>query len=281
MHDDDGVLGQDGEVDDLDTQQLGEDAGADVGDVGGAEAEHLIVHGEEHVLEHGGSVHQGLLGASAAIDGAVDRVSHARILGEDDVTGHDLGLVLTHSDLHVVGLGLGLLAEEGQSSLVALLLGGGVGHLAGLEGQVGIDGHHDGTDADALRSVNSLVHYVSSLLFPIRAHGEQKHSAHVSRGRLPIYTYEIRCLPSRQGSRANYSPRPLLMSSMAAARASFSSAPSHLTSTSVPQGMPAAMRAIGDLPLTSLSGATTVTSEANLPMVEAKRPAGRMWRPAG
>ena len=39
--------------------------------------------------------------------------------------------------------------------------------------------------------------------------------------------------------------------------------------------------AIGDLPLTSLSGATTVTSEANLPMVEAKRPAGRMWRPWG
>ena len=36
---------------------------------------------------------------------------------------------------------------------------------------------------------------------------------------------------------ANYSPRPLLMSSMAAARASFSSAPSHLTSTSVPQGI--------------------------------------------
>ena len=175
MHDDDGVLGQDGEIDDLDTQQLGKDAGADVGNVGGAEAEHLIVHREEHVLEHGGSVHQGLLGASAAIDGAADRVRHARILGEDDVTGHDLGLVLTHGDLHVVGLGLGLLAEDGQSSLIALLLGGGVGHLAGLEGQVGIDGHHDGTDADALRSVNSLVHYVSSLLFPIRAHGEQKH----------------------------------------------------------------------------------------------------------
>ena len=51
-----------------------------------------------------------------------------------------------------------------------------------------------------------------------------------------------------------YSPRPLLMSSMAAARASASSAPSHLTSTSVPQGIPAAMRAIGDLPLTSFSG---------------------------
>ncbi len=56
---------------------------------------------------------------------------------------------------------------------------------------------------------------------------------------------------------------------MAAARASASSAPSHLTSTSVPQGIPAAMKAIGDLPLTSFSGATTVTSQAYLPMVEA------------
>ena len=75
------------------------------------------------------------------------------------MAGHDLGLGLADGDLHVVGLRLGLLAEDGQRGLVALLLGGGVRHLVGLERQVGVDGDHDGADADALRSVDSLVHY--------------------------------------------------------------------------------------------------------------------------
>ena len=58
VHDNDGVLGQDGEVDDLLAQQLGQNTGADVGDVGRAQTEHLVVHGQEHVLEHGRGVHE-------------------------------------------------------------------------------------------------------------------------------------------------------------------------------------------------------------------------------
>ena len=80
MHDNDSILGQDGEVDDLLAQQLGQNTGADVGDVGRAQTEHLVVHGQEHVLEHGRGVHERLLGAGAAVNGGVDGVGHARIL---------------------------------------------------------------------------------------------------------------------------------------------------------------------------------------------------------
>lgn len=58
VHDNDSVLGQDGEVDDLLAQQLGQNTGADVGDVSRAKTEHLVVHGQEHVLEHGRGVHE-------------------------------------------------------------------------------------------------------------------------------------------------------------------------------------------------------------------------------
>ena len=190
VHDHDGVLGEDGEVDDLDAQKLGEDAGANVGDVGGAQAEHLVVHGQEHVLEHGTGVDEGLLGASTAVDGAVDGVRHARILGQDDVAGHDLGLVLAHGELHVVRLGLGLLAEDGQSGLVALLLGGDVGDLVGLKREVGIDGNHDAADTDALRSVNSLIHSSSSLPFPSRAWGKQNAGAHGFADACNVHLYD-------------------------------------------------------------------------------------------
>ena len=163
VHDNDGVLGQDGEVDDLLAQQLGQNTGADVGDVGRAQTEHLVVHGQEHVLEHGRGVHERLLGAGAAVNGGVDGVSHARILSQDNVSAHDLGLGLAHRLLHVVGLSLGLLAEDRKSGLIALLLGSRIGNRVRLKRQVGIDGDHDGADTDALGCVDSLIHSHSSL----------------------------------------------------------------------------------------------------------------------
>ena len=163
VHDNDGVLGQDGKVDDLLAQQLGQNTGADVGDVGRAQTEHLIVHGQEHVLEHGRGVHERLLGAGAAVNGGVDGVGHARILSQDNVSAHDLGLGLAHRLLHVVGLSLGLLAEDRKSGLIALLLCCRISNLVRLKRQVGIDGDHDGADTDALGSVDSLIHSHSSL----------------------------------------------------------------------------------------------------------------------
>ena len=76
------------------------------------------------------------------------------------MAAHDLGLGLAHGLLHVVGLGLGLLAEDGERVRVALLLGSGVRNLVRLEGQVGLDGDHDVADADALRCVDTLVHVI-------------------------------------------------------------------------------------------------------------------------
>ena len=99
MDDDDGVLGQDGKVDDLDAQKLGKNTGADICDVGGTKTEHLVVHRQEHILEHSASVDKRLLGAGTAIDGAVDGVSHAGVLGKNDVPQHDLGLRLAHGGL--------------------------------------------------------------------------------------------------------------------------------------------------------------------------------------
>ena len=159
VHDNDGVLGQDGEVDDLLAQQLGQNTGTDVGDVGRAQTEHLVIHGQEHVLEHGRGVHERLLGAGAAVNGSVDSVGHARVLSQDNVSAHDLGLGL----LHMVGLSLGLLAEDRKSGLIALLLCCRISNLVRLKRQVGIDGDHNGADTDALGSVDSLIHSHSSL----------------------------------------------------------------------------------------------------------------------
>ena len=163
VYDDDGVLGQDGEVDDLLAQQLGQNTGADVGDVGRAQTEHLVVHGQEHVLEHGRGVHERLLGAGAAVNGGVDGVGHARVLSQDDVSAHNLGLGLAHRLLHVVGLSLCLLAEDRKSGLIALLLCCRISDLVRFKRQVGIDGNHDGADTDALGCVDSLIHSHSSL----------------------------------------------------------------------------------------------------------------------
>ena len=163
VHDNDSVFGQDGEIDDLLAQKLGQNTGADVGDVCRAQAEHLIVHGQEHVLKHGRGVHERLLGAGAAVNGGVDGVGHARVLSQDDVSAHDLGLGLAHRLLHVVGLSLGLLAEDRKSGLIALLLCCRISNVVRLKRQVGIDGDHDGADTDALRSVDSLIHSHSSL----------------------------------------------------------------------------------------------------------------------
>ena len=163
VHDNDSILGQDGEVDDLLAQQLGQNTGADVGDVGRAQTKHLVVHGQEHVLKHGRGVHERLLGAGTAVNGGVDGVSHARVLSQDNVSAHDLGLGLAHRLLHMVGLSLGLLAEDRKSGLIALLLCCRISNLVRLKRQVGIDGDHDGADTDALGSVDSLIHSHSSL----------------------------------------------------------------------------------------------------------------------
>ena len=163
VYNNDGVLGQDGKVDDLLAQQLGQNTGADVGDVGRAQTEHLVVHGQEHVLEHGRGVHERLLGAGTAVNGGVDGVGHTRVLSQDNVSAHDLGLGLAHRLLHVVGLSLGLLAEDRKSSLITLLLCCRISNLVRLKRQVGIDGDHDSANTDALGSVDSLIHSHSSL----------------------------------------------------------------------------------------------------------------------
>ena len=43
------VFSGNGQVNDLDAEELGEDAGADVGDIGRTQTEHLVIHGQEHV----------------------------------------------------------------------------------------------------------------------------------------------------------------------------------------------------------------------------------------
>ena len=53
-----------------------------------------------------------------------DLIREAGVLGHGDVADHDLGLVLAHGLLHVLGLGFGLLAEGTKGELVALALGG-------------------------------------------------------------------------------------------------------------------------------------------------------------
>ena len=179
MNDDDGVLGQDGKVDDLNAQKLGKNTGADICDVGGTKTEHLVVHRQEHVLEHGASVDKRLLSAGAAIDGAVDGISHAGILGKNDVAQHDLGLRLAHGGLHMISLSLGLLAENRKRGLVTLLFRSGVGDLLRLERKVRIHSDHDGTDTDALRRIDSLVHSHSSLS-SLRVASIQNAGAHTS-----------------------------------------------------------------------------------------------------
>ena len=170
MHADDGAGRQHGKVDDLATQQLGQKTGADVGDVGSAQTEHLVVHGEEHVLKHGGGVDECLLSAGAGVDSLVDLIAHAGVLSQRDVADHNLGLVLAHRDLHGLSLSLGLLAEDVESLSVALLLGGSVLNGVRLKAQIGLDSNGNGADTDTLGSVYSLVHAdVLSLWRPRRA----------------------------------------------------------------------------------------------------------------
>lgn len=98
-----------------------------------------------------------------AVNSGVNGVGHARILSQDNVPAHDLGLGLAHRLLHVVGLSLGLLAEDRKSSLITLLLCGRISNRVRFKRQVGIDGDHDGADTDALGCVDSLIHSHSSL----------------------------------------------------------------------------------------------------------------------
>ncbi len=161
MHDDDRVLGQDGEVNKVLAQQLGEDAGANVLDVGAALTDELLVGGVEHRVEHVADLIDGLLGALALDDAVVDLVDHEGVVGHGDVTHHDLGLLLAHRDLHAVGLGLRLGAEGVEGGLVAgLLLLIGVLVRSGHVGQVRLDGDASDANADAVRCVNTLVHSI-------------------------------------------------------------------------------------------------------------------------
>ena len=140
VHDHDAARRQNRQIDNVLAEQLGEDARANIGDVSSAQAEHLVLHAEEHVLEHGAGVNQGLLGASTAVDGGVDAVDETRILSEHDVAHHDLGLVLADRHLHALSLGLGLLAEDLEGLLIAGLLRRSVLNRMRLEAQVGLDG---------------------------------------------------------------------------------------------------------------------------------------------
>ena len=63
----------------------------------------------------------------------------------------------------MISLSLGLLAENRKRGLVTLLFRSGVGDLLRLERKVRIHSDHDGTDTDALRRIDSLVHSHSSL----------------------------------------------------------------------------------------------------------------------
>ena len=158
VDDHDGVLGQRGEVDDLLAQQVGEKPGLDVGDVGRALAEELVLHVGEHVVVHVIGLGDGLLGAHAGLDGAVDHLLDALVLGKLDVGAHDGGGLLAHGLRHALDLGVGLLDELGDGGGVALLLVAGVIRLVRSEAQVGLNGHARDADPDAVRCVNSLVH---------------------------------------------------------------------------------------------------------------------------
>ena len=157
-HHDDGVLGQRGEVHELLAQQVGEKAGLDVGDVRGALAEELVLHVGEHVVVHVVCLGDGLLGAHAALDGTVDHVTDALVLGELDVGAHDGGGLLADGLGHALDLGVGLLDELGDRSLVTLLLGLGVLRRVRREGQVRLHSDASDADANAVRCVDSLVH---------------------------------------------------------------------------------------------------------------------------
>ena len=122
VNDDDRTLGQIGEVDDLFAQKIGEEAGLDVGHVGGTLAEQLIIHLGEHGVVRAVGIGNGLLGAHAALDGIEDHLSDALVLGEIVVRLHDGGSLGTHRGGHALDLGIGLLDELRNRSLIAFLL---------------------------------------------------------------------------------------------------------------------------------------------------------------
>ena len=158
VHHDDGVLGQRGEVNDLLAQQVGEKPGLDVGDVGRALAEELVLHVGEHVVVHVIGLGDGLLGAHAALDGAVDYLDDALVLGELDVGPHDGGGLLADGLGHASDLSAGLLDELGNGGSVALLLVAGVLRSVRRKAEVRLDGDTRHADADAIGCVDSLVH---------------------------------------------------------------------------------------------------------------------------
>ena len=158
LDDDDGVLREGRKVDDLLAKEVGQKAGLDVGHVGRALAEELVVHVGEHVEVHVVGLAHGLLGAHAGIDGPVHHVLDSLVLGELDVRAHDGGSLLAHRLLHALDLHVRLLDELRESLVVAGLLGLRILGLRRGEGQVGCDRNLRDTNAVAVRSIYAFEH---------------------------------------------------------------------------------------------------------------------------
>ena len=157
-HDDDGVLGQRGEVNELLAKQEGKQASADVGDVSGALTEELVLHGGEHVVVHVIGSLDSLLGAHPGVDVATDGLDQAVVLGELDVGAHDASLSDEAASLHGLDLLIGHLDEAGTRRLIASLLSGHVRNGLGSEGKIGLDRDTRDTNANTVRSVYAFVH---------------------------------------------------------------------------------------------------------------------------
>ena len=158
LDDDNRVLGQGREVDDLLAQQICKKAGLDVGHIGRALAEELVVHlGEHRVVGVVGLAH-GLLGAHAGVNGAVDRVMDALVLGKLDVGAHDEGSLLANTYLHALYLSVGLGDELLEGSLVALLLLLGILRCNRGERNVGSHSYLRDANTKAIRCIDTFEH---------------------------------------------------------------------------------------------------------------------------
>ena len=170
VHDDDRVLGKRRQVDELLAEQVGEQAGLDVGDVGSTGLEELVVHVDEHVVVHVVSLGNGLLGAHAVLDALVHGIEDALVLGELDMGAHNARLFFEAGGLHALDLAVGLLDEAVAGGQVAGLLGLLVLRRGGREGKVGLDGNAGDADTDAIRCINTFEHEAPPRLKLILTH---------------------------------------------------------------------------------------------------------------
>lgn len=158
LDDDDRVLGQRREVDDLLAQKVRKKTGLDVGHVGRALAEEFVVHlGEHRVVGVIGLTHS-LLGAHTGVNGAVNRVLDALVLGKLDVGAHDEGSFLANAHLHALYLGVGLRDELLEGSLVALLLLLGILRRNRSKRDVGSHSYLRDANTKAIRCVDTFEH---------------------------------------------------------------------------------------------------------------------------